>query len=95
MFNQRDTRGSRNPSELWGWVDADWASETRCTHTGYIRVLMMNGGPISWKSRRQDIVSLSTFKAEFVSASQAGQAILFLETLKYFFWDINNETQLK
>jgi len=47
------TRGSRNPndSELWGWVDSEWADDTdTChSHTGYI--LMMNGGPISWKSR--------------------------------------------
>jgi len=42
---------------------------------------MMNGGPISWKSRRQDIVSVSTSEAEFVAASQAGQeAIYLLET---------------
>ena len=40
-----------NPNVLWGWVDADWAgdTDTRRSHTRYI--LMMNGGPISWKSR--------------------------------------------
>ena len=43
---------------------------------------MMNGGPISWKSRRQDNVSLSTSKAEFVAASLAGQEAIYLrETL--------------
>jgi len=43
---------------------------------------MMNGGPISWKSRRQDNVSLSTSEAEFVAASQAGlEAIYLRETL--------------
>jgi len=64
------TRGSRRVNELWGWVDADWAGDTdTCrSHTGYI--LMMNGGPISWKSRRQDNVSLSTSEAEFVEASR-------------------------
>jgi len=36
---------------------------------------MMNGGPISWKSRRQDKVSLSTSEAEFVAASLAGQEV--------------------
>ena len=42
----------------------------------------MNGGPISWKSRRQDNVSLSTSEAEFVAASQAGQETIYLrETL--------------
>jgi len=48
---------SRKPNELCGWVDANWASDTDtcCPHTGYI--IMMNGGPISWKRRRQDIVT--------------------------------------
>ena len=74
-----------NPNVLWGWVDADWAgdTDTRRSHTGYI--LMMNGGPISWKSRRQDNVSLSTSEAEFVAASQAGQETIYLrETLTDF-----------
>ena len=64
------TRGFPNPNELWGWVDADWAgdTDTRRSHTGYI--LIMNGGPVSWKSRRQDNVSLSTSEAEFVAANE-------------------------
>ena len=45
---------------------------------------MMNGGPISWKSRHQDNVSLSTFEAEFVAASQAGQEAIYLKTLTDF-----------
>ena len=70
---------------LWGWVDADWAgdTDTRRSHTGYI--LMMNGGPISWKRRRQDNVSLSISEAEFVAASLVGQEAIFLrETLTNF-----------
>jgi len=38
----------------------------------------MNGGPISWESRRQDNVFLSTSEAEFVAASQAGQEAIYL-----------------
>jgi len=74
-----------NPNVLWGWVDVDWAgdTDTRRSHTGYI--LMMNGGLISWKSRRQDNVSLSTSEAEFVAASLAGQEAMYLrETLNGF-----------
>jgi len=41
-------------------------------------ILMINCAPISWKSRRQDNVSLYTSEAEFVSASQAGQVALYL-----------------
>jgi len=74
-----------NPNVLWGWVDADWAVDTdTCrSHTG--DVLMMNGGPLSWKSRQQDNVSLSTFEAEFVAASLAGQKTIYpRETLTDF-----------
>ena len=46
-------RDTRHPDKLWGWVDVDWEGdvETHHSHTGF--VLMMNGGPISWKSCRQ------------------------------------------
>jgi hypothetical protein len=37
-----------------------------------------NGGAVSWKSRRQDSVSLSTSEAEFVAASQCAQEVLYL-----------------
>ena len=61
-------------------------------HTGYI--FMMNGGPISWKSRRPIIVSLSTSEAEFVAASQAGQVALYLrEILKDFGSQQNTATK--
>jgi len=84
-----------NPNVLWGWVDADWAgdTDTRQSHTGYI--LMMNGGPISWKSQRQDNVSLSTSEAEFVAASLAGQEVVRLrETLTDFGFSQNKATLL-
>jgi len=90
-----NTRGSPKPNELWGWVDEDWAgdTDTRRLHTGYI--LMMTGEPISWKSCRPDNISLSTFEAEFVAASQAGQEALYLcETLKGFGYQQNTATEI-
>jgi len=45
----------------------------------------MNGGPISWKSRRQDNVSLSTSEAEFVATSLGGKEAIYLrKTLTNF-----------
>jgi hypothetical protein len=48
---------------IWRWVDSDWAADldSRRSHAGYI--LMMSGSAVSWKSRRQDCVSLSTSEA--------------------------------
>ena len=64
-----------------GAVESDWAgdTDTRRSHTGY--VLMLNGGAISWKSRRQDSVSFSTSEAEYVEASQCGQEVLYLREI--------------
>jgi len=46
---------------------------------------MINRGPISWKSRRQDNVSLSSLEAEFVAASKAAQEVVYLhKTLRDF-----------
>ena len=41
---------------------------------------MLNGDAISWKSRQQDDVSLSTSEAEYV-ASQCGQDVLHLREM--------------
>ena len=50
---------------------------------------------ITWKSRRQDNVSLSTSEAEFVAASQAGQEALYLrETLKDFGYQQQQATKI-
>ena len=55
----------------------------------------MNGGLISWKSRRQNNVFLSTSEAEFVADSQAGQKALYLrETLKDFGYQQQNTTEM-
>ena len=82
-------------SVLWGWVDSDWAADldSRRSHTGY--VLMMTGGAVSWKSRRQDCVSLSTSEAEYVAASQCGQEVLYLrEILRDFGYTQENPTNV-
>ena len=81
------TRSSQRDNELFRWVDADWTDnmDTRRTHTGYI--LMMNGGPISWKIRGQEDFSMSASEAKFVDASppEAGQDVVNLrETLSDF-----------
>ena len=45
--------GVRKRNKQSGWVDSDFASDmdTRKSVTGYLMVL--NGGPVSWKASRQ------------------------------------------
>ena len=54
-------------------MDLDWAEETgtRRSHAAY--VLMLNGGPVSRKSRRQDSVALSTSEAEYIYGRERGR----------------------
>jgi hypothetical protein len=47
--------------------------------TGYL--MSLNGGPISWKSSRQDGATLSSSEVEFVEENQAGQEVVYLRTL--------------
>ncbi|XP_053699076.1 uncharacterized protein LOC128746050 [Sabethes cyaneus] len=55
--------------ELLAYSDADWAGDpqTRKSMTGF--VVFFAGGVVSWASRRQDCVSLSSMEAEFVASA--------------------------
>jgi hypothetical protein len=66
---------------LWGYVDSDWAGclDTRKSTSGY--VLMFNGCAVSWKSKRQSVVALSSAEAEFIAASSLVQEVIAVRKL--------------
>ena len=70
-----------SPNKLWGFVDSDWAGcpDSRRSTSGY--VLMLNGATVSWKSKRQAVVALSTAEAEFVAASSMVQEVIYARRL--------------
>lgn len=67
--------------ELTGFSDADFANdvETRRSITGYI--FFLAGGPITWSSKRQKLVTLSTTESEYVAASAAAKETIWLKKL--------------
>lgn len=67
--------------ELHGYCDADWASDIdkRRSCTGYI--FRMSRGAITWSSKRQQTIALSTTEAEYMAMASAVQEALWVRQL--------------
>ena len=66
--------------ELVGYADADGSmNEDRHALSGY--VFLVDGGAVSWSTKRQEIVSLLTTKSEYVAATHATKEALWLRLL--------------
>lgn len=70
--------------------DADWAGDTdsRRSTTGF--VLSFGGGIVSWASRRQQSVTLSSMEAEYVALSEACQETLWMRKLLSDFGEVQD-----
>ncbi|XP_068994260.1 uncharacterized protein [Neodiprion pinetum] len=68
-------------NEIFGYCDADWANDEgdRKSITGYVFILQ--GGAISWSSKKQHIVALLTCEAEYMSLAAAVPEALCLRKL--------------
>jgi hypothetical protein len=82
--NEKITYRRQKPemaNRLYGFVDADHAGshDDRKSVSGY--VLMLNGGAISWSSRKIKVVAISSFESEWYSASICGCEIVVVRRL--------------
>ncbi|MCI15964.1 copia-type polyprotein [Trifolium medium] len=72
----------RNESmKLVGWSDSDYAGDLddRKSTSGY--VFMLGSSSISWSSKKQAIVTLSTTEAEFVAAASCACQDIWLRRI--------------
>lgn len=63
---------------LRGYTDADWGSDPdeRKSTSGY--VFLLGGGDISWSSKKQKCVVLSTMESEYIACSATVQEVVWL-----------------
>lgn len=63
------------------YVDADWGGDLddRKSCTGY--VVMLANGPISWETKKQKSVALSTMEAEYMGLTEISKEMIYLKRL--------------
>ena len=66
---------------LFGYSDADWAGDvsSRKSRSGY--VFMLGGAILSWMSKKQPVVALSSTESEYIALSYAAQETIWLRRL--------------
>jgi hypothetical protein len=78
-----DSRGRRAQVQVdvCAFADADWANDKgdRKSVSGWVAKL--NGDPVSWSSKKQRVVALSTCEAELYAEAAAIQEVLWLRGL--------------
>jgi hypothetical protein len=76
-----DPKHAPAPQTIVGMTDSNFAActDTRRSVSGY--AFSLGSGAISWKSRQQDLVTLSTCEAEYVAACEAAREAVFLRSL--------------
>lgn len=82
-------------TDIIGYSDADWGSNqnNRKSISGF--VFLLGGGALSWSSKKQDAVALSSTEAEYTAASHAARHAIWLQRLfKDIGIPISNSTTL-
>jgi hypothetical protein len=83
MSNQRLVfqHGTPGGTVLHGFVDADWASDVNNHKSTSGFVFMLGGAAVSWSSKKQTSVALSSTEAEYIAAAHATKEVVWLRRL--------------
>ena len=64
-----------------GYSDADWANDLDDRHSITGNLFLMSEAAVSWLSKKQPVVALSTSEAEYIALSTATQEVIWIRRL--------------
>ena len=71
----------RSPNMPEAYADADYAMDKATRRSTSGGIIFLNGGPITWSSKLQPIVALSTAEAEIIAATDITKEVVHLKLL--------------
>jgi len=79
-YSNTSVNPNDNSNFFYGFADAAYANHDDCKSTsGY--VVLVAGGAITWKSKKQTTIALLSTEAEYVALSEAGREACWLRNL--------------
>ena len=72
---------STSDLRVTAYCDSDWGACPRTRRSLSSYVVLLGGSPVSWKTKKQDRVSLSSAEAEYRSMTAAVQELLWIKEL--------------
>ena len=71
--------------DLSGYSNADWASQLhRHSISGF--TFSLGSGAISWSSKKQPIITLSSTESEYIALTHSAKDIIWIQKLLFFFF---------
>jgi len=64
--------------QLTGYMDSDWANDSadRTSQGGHF--FLLSNGAVSWQSRKQDLIAMSTLEAKYIACSKGSREAKWL-----------------
>ena len=62
----------------FAFCDSDWAGDLDQRHSTYGYVFVLNGGPVTWTTRTQKSIAMSTTEAEYVALSETARESIWI-----------------
>jgi hypothetical protein len=66
---------------LWGFLDVDWCGDLNDRKSTTAYIIFLGNNPISWRTRKQTVVALSSMEAEYRALATAASDIAWIKSL--------------